>query len=314
MIEIPVTEDVSGVHMTDIDMKCEAATGIIPLKDVPGSKCTTFSIGGRIARWCELDSVDELRLLLSFLDGEGERYRLIGAGSNILIPDEGIADWIVRLGRAFKYCEKAGQSSFVVGAATGLMSLSRALSDDGFSGLEFASGIPGTVGGAIAMNAGAHGSCMADLVSRIRILGPDGEIADLEAKDVAFSYRSCSLPKGSTVLSAHLRLKEADRNDTRERRRLMLEERRSRQPLQYPSAGSVFRNPSPVRPAGRLIEEAGLKGMRVGGAEISTLHANWIINPEKKAKAAEVRELMELCRTRVFENSGLRLEPEIILW
>ncbi len=293
---------------------CEKAVGIRPLVGYPGSELTTFSIGGIVPYYLNVDSVDELKALLVFFRERGISYRVLGNGSNLLIPDDGINEWVLHLGRAFRFSEQAGEASFIVGAATSLMTLSRRFSDDGYSGIEFAAGIPGSVGGAVRMNAGAHGSSMGEIVKSMRVLCSSGEIIEIERKDIAFCYRDSGLEEGTIVLSAEIKLAGSDKAVTRRRRREMLAERKVRQPLRYASAGSTFKNPAPDKPAGMLIERAGLKGHRIGGAEVSQMHANWIINPDKQALASDVKKLIELCRRRVHDVSGLTLEPEIIMW
>lgn len=293
---------------------CEKAVGIRPTVDYPGSELTTFAIGGSIPFYLDVDSVDELKALLVFFKERGISYRVLGNGSNLLIPDEGITSWILHLGRAFRFSEKTGESSFTAGAATPLMTISRRFSDDGYSGLEFAAGIPGSIGGAVRMNAGAHGSCMGEIIKSVRMLIPSGEVVEVERKDLTFHYRDSGITEGTIVLSAELELAQSDKTATRRRRQEMLAERKAHQPLQFPSAGSTFRNPLPDKPAGMLIEGAGLKGYRIGGAEVSQLHANWIINPDKQATAADVKKLMELCQRRVHDLAALTLEPEVVMW
>jgi len=293
---------------------CERETGIAVKLDVPGVKLTTFAIGGPISYYCVVDSIEDLKSLLRFLKSRDEKLLMLGAGSNILIPDEGIRGLVAHLGRPFHFCEKAGSQSFVVGAASPIMSLSRMLSDDGYSGLEFAGGIPGSSGGALKMNAGAHGSSMSDIVTGARVVSDEGEVLELNKDDFGFAYRDAGLAEGTTVLSVNIKLAESDRDKTRRTRQEMLKDRRARQPLQYASAGSVFKNPSVEKPAGLMIEKAGLKGKRIGGAEISKLHANWIINPAKDAKAVDVQALMRLCKERVLDMAGIELEAEIQVW
>ncbi|NMC61968.1 MAG: UDP-N-acetylmuramate dehydrogenase [SAR324 cluster bacterium] len=293
---------------------CERETGVLLKLDVLGAKLTSFAIGGPISYYCVVDSIEDLKSLLKYLKSRSEKLLIMGAGSNILIPDEGIRGVVARLGRAFHFCQKAGPQSFVVGAASPIMSLSRMLSDEGYSGLEFAGGIPGSAGGALTMNAGAHGSSMSDIVTGARVLSADGEVLDLTKDDFRFVYRNAGLPEGMIVLSVNIELTESNREKTKRTRQEMLKERRARQPLQFASAGSVFKNPSMEKPAGLLIEKAGLKGVRIGGAEISKLHANWIINPAKDAKAVDVLALMKLCKQRVLDMAGIELEAEIKVW
>ena len=293
---------------------CERATGLTVKRDVPGARWCTFSIGGPFSFFCDVDSIEELKSLTAFLRKEGAGYRVLGGGSNLLIADEGVRDVVIKLGRAFRFLEKGEGNDYVAGASTPLMTISRSLSDAGLSGLEFAGGIPASLGGALYMNAGAHGSCMGNIVESARVMLPDGEVVEMQAHDFSFAYRHSGIPAGSIVLSMRIALVPSDRDRVQCCRREMLAERKVRQPLKYASAGSVFRNPSPETPAGMLIENAGLKGSRIGGAEISTHHANWIVNPQKTATASDVLALMELCMRTVFEVYGIRLKPEIVIW
>jgi len=194
------------------------------------------------------------------------------------------------------------------------MSLARKLSDDGFSGLEFAAGIPASIGGATFMNAGAHGSEICERIFQVRGVLPDGSQRTWRREELPWRYRWSGLPAGVTVTSIELELVEGDKATIARACSAHLSERRARQPLSMPSAGSVFKNPSPTEPAGRVLEGAGLKGHRIGGAVVSELHANWIVNPEKQATAADVAQLIDYCRSRVREHSGIELEPEVKLW
>ena len=171
-----------------------------------------------------------------------QSYRVIGAGSNLLIADSGFSDWVIKLDRGFRcYSPVSGQAAcFDVSGAMPLMTLSRELSDQGYSGLEFAGGIPAVLGGAITMNAGAHGGEMSDIVSEVEILTVDGTKEHLFPKDCGFQYRYCNLPQGSVVVAARIKLSESDPQKTKELRFKNLEYRKATQPLSLPSSGSVF--------------------------------------------------------------------------
>jgi len=218
--------------------------------------------------------------------------RIIGLGSNILCPDEGLPGLTVvttRLTKIFWEGRKV-----VVGAGYSLGRLALEAGQKGLSGLEFARGIPGTVGGAIVMNAGAHGEEIADRLVRVETLDENGQVRSWERGELQFGYRQSSLSQGYWVLQA---MKEN------------LQRRKRTQPLEFPNAGSVFRNP-PGDSAGRLIEQAGWKGKRVGGAEVSEKHANFIIN-RGNATAQDVLTLIEAIQADVLNKFGVRLEPEI---
>lgn len=281
---------------------------------VLGKTLTTFCIGGPMERFRDIESVNDLKAIILSLLASKEPYLMLGFGSNVLIPDLGIRTQVIRLGRAFRYCEKIGASRFRVGGSYPLMTLSRELSEDGFSGLEFAGGIPGSVGGAVRMNAGAHGSSISEVFVAATVLSPEAEILKLEKKDFSFAYRESGLPDASVIVEAEFELVSSSKEQTKKRRSEMLNERKARQPLQYASAGSVFRNPSPERSAGRIIEEMGLKGAKKGGAMISELHANWIINPQKDASSEDVIYLIEMCREKAIKTYGVNMRPEIKIW
>jgi UDP-N-acetylmuramate dehydrogenase len=282
--------------------------------NVPASSMTTFGIGGVLKAVVTVESVEELRAVLRLLHGEGQRVYVIGFGSNLLIADLGLQGWVVRLGAQFRAVEQSGGAEFVLGGAVSLMSVSRKLSDEGFSGLEFAAGIPASLGGAVFMNAGAHGAEIGSRIASVTGVLPDGSLHEWRGDQLPWMYRFSGLTEGLVVTSAKLKLAAGDRNAIAKACADNLTHRRKTQPLSLPSAGSVFKNPEPNRPAGLILEQAGLKGIAVGGAMVSELHANWIVNPEKRALASDVRALIELCTARVREHSGVVLHPEIKMW
>ncbi len=293
----------------------EKGAGLAAVRgDVAGSACTTFTIGGPLACLAEPQDVEQLCRLLRFLSAEKLPYRILGNGSNLLVNDAGVAECVIRLGKGFRYCREAGTGLFESGGGTSLMSLSRELSEQGIAGLEFAGGIPGSLGGAVCMNAGAHGGEMAQLLQEVEWVSADGEQVTTPASCLAFAYRHSELPAGAVVTRMQLKLAASDAAICRERRAHFLAERKARQPLTASSAGSVFRNPSPDRSAGYLIEQAGLKGRQLGGAAVSTLHANWIINPDRQASARDVLGLIGVCQEEVKAKFGVLLKPEVVLW
>ena len=281
---------------------------------VLGSTLTTLAIGGPLAALVTVESHQELGAVLRLLAAEGQAVRVLGFGSNCLIDDRGLDCWILRLGSGFKSLDVRPNGLVTVGAAASLMSVARKLSDEGFSGLEFAAGIPASLGGAAFMNAGAHGSELCDRLATIHGILPDGREATWSRGELSMRYRSSGLQPGVVVTTVTLQLEPGDRADISRVCSENLAERRARQPLALASAGSVFKNPAPDVPAGRLIEAAGLKGARVGGAVVSELHANWIVNPERRATAQDVLKLMSLCQERVRESCGVELEAEVRLW
>lgn len=281
---------------------------------VLGATLTTFAIGGPLAALVTVESAAELSILLRELAAEGQPVRVLGFGSNCLIDDRGLDQWVVRLGAGFKGLSIRHDGVVSVGAAASLMSVARKLSDEGFSGLEFAAGIPASLGGAVCMNAGAHGAELCNRVVSVQGVLATGAPITWSRSDLPWRYRHSGLPAGAVVTGVTLQLEPGDRAKISQLCSENLAERRARQPLALASAGSVFKNPSPEAPAGRLLESAGLKGKRVGGAMVSELHANWIVNPERRATAKDVLALMDLCQARVRECCGVELEPEVRLW
>ena len=283
-------------------------------QDVPASTLTTFAIGGPLRGVVTVESVDELRSLLELLRSERQRVRVLGFGSNLLVADEGVDGWIVRLGAQFRLVKRRGDGEFTLGGAASLMAVSRKISEEGFSGLEFAAGIPASLGGAAFMNAGAHGAEIGARVVSIEGVLSDGTVHCWEGSDLPWRYRFSGLPEGVVVTNVKLKLTAGDRAAIAKACADNLAHRRATQPLSLPSAGSVFKNPAPDRPAGLVLEKVGAKGLSVGGATVSELHANWIVNREKIASAGDVRRLIELCSSRVHEQTGIVLHPEIKIW
>lgn len=276
--------------------------------DCPMGPYTSFRTGGRVEALCEVQDLRLLKAVLSLARREGIPYLVVGKGSNLLVKDGGLKGMALLLkGELRNVEEKGGQVR--AGAGLGIAELLRFCSRRGLSGLEFLAGIPGTVGGAVAMNAGAWGKSTGEVVTAVEILTADGEEKTLDRSGLRFEYRKTALPMGSVVVRAHFQVAEDLPEALRERIRDYIERRRLRQPLDYPNAGSVFKNP-PHDYAGRLIETVGLKGRRIGGAMISEKHANVIVNVGG-ASAQDILALMELARQRVKEQTGVHLEPEI---
>ncbi len=282
---------------------------------VKGAELSTFKIGGPLSLLIGPRSAQETVAVFSALATAQLKALVLGEGSNLLIPDEGVNSPVVRpRGRTLEIKENAVE----VEVGYPLMSLSRQLSEAGLSGLEFAGGIPGAVGGAVFMNAGAHNGCFADIIEWIEIATADG-ISRIPGKELPWRYRHSGISEilGSTpgaVVKARLRLKSCDPVVSQELRAKHLAERRLRQPLQAASAGSVFRNPRDTLSAGAVIERCGLKSSAIGGALVSPLHANWIINPERRATAADVSNLINRVKSVVMGETGVELREEIVKW
>lgn len=282
-------------------------------KGCVGRDCTTISIGGELEWLVETESRTGLSQLLKYLASEGKPFRVLGFGSNVLIPDSGLRGVTLSLGMSFRSLEDLSGGRFRIGAARGLMRLARELSSAGWSGLEFAGGIPGSLGGGVKMNAGAHGASLGDCVETVELCAADGEFFELSASELQFGYRSAQLPEGAVVVSAVIKLKDGKGDDPKKRMSEYLAYRKRTQPLRLPSFGSVFQNPEGGF-AGELLERNGLKGVAAGGAQFSDLHANWIVNPKKSAAYQDVRNLMNEGKSRAFDSDGVALREEVVDW
>lgn len=279
-------------------------------RDEPMYRHTSFRVGGRADVLVTCFSEDELSALLRMLDETGERHMLIGNGSDLLFSDEGYRGVLVTLGGDFEKIEVSDTTIFA-GSAALLSRVSSSACEASLAGIEFAGGIPGSIGGAMYMDAGAYGGEMKDIVRSVRLMAPDGsKVFERTNEEMKFGYRHSSIQEdGSIVISAELQLTRGDRKAIREKMTELNEKRNSKQPVNFPSAGSTFKRPAGGY-AAALIEEAGLKGETVGGAEVSTKHSGFIIN-RGGATCADILELMDRVETRVYENSGIKLEPEV---
>ena len=294
-------------------------TGVVRGKiqwDAPLSAWTTYRIGGPADALVTLLDVEDLQEVLKFCRLEELRWKLLGRGSNILAADEGFGGIVIVLGEGFKYIgrdpERDQGSNWVKsGAGVGLARLSSWCADSGLSGFEFASGIPGTVGGGVVMNAGAWGRSMADVIRSIELVDHD-KIEIISEKHLNFSYRTCRVlagRKNAVVMGVTMSFKTAAPEQIKETIRTLKEKRKERQPYGQPNCGSVFRNPEEIS-AGKLIDEAGLKGRRIGDAAVSEKHANFIVNCGQ-ASAHDVLALIDEIKERVMQTSGVELIPEV---
>ncbi len=279
--------------------------------DVPMSRYTTFRAGGKAEAAYKAEDPDGLRQMIGMLVEAGIPYMVLGTGSNILVKNGGIEGVLIILGGVFGSIEYPGgkETRVLAGAGLRLGRLIDFCTGRGLSGMEFLSGIPGTLGGALAMNSGSGGSEMRDIVGEITILTKECEIDCRPGSGLRFRYRGLDLDPGDIILNASLNLAHDDPASIRERVISCISERKEKFPLNLPSAGSVFRNPDKGY-AGKLIEEAGLKGKAIGGAMISRKHANFIVNTGN-ASASDISALMELARTRVKAKFDIELVPEI---
>lgn len=282
--------------------------------NVLGRALTTFAIGGACRAVVTVVDQHELQKVLEVLHSANQPVVILGFGSNVLIPDDGINSWIIRLGGEFKNVRAMSSSRFVFGAAASLIRESRRLSQEGYSGLEFAAGIPGSFGGGVFMNAGAHGAELGERVALVRGMFRDGRLCEFKGHEVSWVYRTAGLPPNFFVTEVVLELTSGDPQSIHAECRKNLAHRKATQPLTVPSAGSVFKNPSVALSAGKALEDAGLKGRRIGEVFVSELHANWIVNPSKNGSSRDVQALIELCIVEVKKHVGIALEPEVRLW
>ncbi|MDB9822726.1 UDP-N-acetylmuramate dehydrogenase [Deltaproteobacteria bacterium] len=304
-------------HITNFTMNKKQQSelaGIVPDGiefNCPMDQYTTFRAGGKAEVICFPSELETLSRVVSYLHNENIPCLILGNGSNVLVKDNGIEGVVIVLKGRLAAVEKMGDRGEILLAGGGL-SIAKLLSYsgiEGFSGLEFLAGIPGTVGGAVFMNAGAFGWEIGSTVQEIRIVTGKGEPSLVAGSQLNFSYRGSSLPKRAVIHGVKFKLHKEHKDKINGRIADYLKKRKKSQPLDFPSAGSVFRNP-PGDHAGRLIEEAGLKGTRIGGAMISPMHANFIVNTGG-AKAEHIIALMDLARGKVREETGIDLEPEI---
>ncbi|MDA1009872.1 MAG: UDP-N-acetylmuramate dehydrogenase [Chloroflexi bacterium] len=283
------------------------------LPDEPMAKHTYLRLGGPAAYFGIPDDAEALDRMLAWARDVDLAVRIAGGGSNVLVSDEGVRALVISLRRVCGTVVFADDGSVHAGAGVMLPALARQAAERGLSGMEFAIGIPGSVGGALQTNAGiGDGRCVAEIVRRVDVLR-DGRRLTLARDEIRFEYRNSSLREAhDLVLGAEFMLSPGVREEIEAEMRRLLEARQASQPTSEPNAGSVFRNPQGDY-AGRLIEGAGCKGLRIGGAQVSTLHANFITQ-DGTAKTADVVELMTTVQARVRAQFGIALVPEIEWW
>ena len=280
--------------------------------DEPMSRHTSFRVGGPAKRMAFPASGEQLVLLLDRARECGARPLVIGNGTNLLAPDEGLDRLVIATSAGLNRLEPGTQpDTLTAEAGVSLARLADFACKQGLTGLEFAHGIPGTVGGAVCMNAGAYDGEMKQVIERVTVLFPEEGIKTLSCGEMDFSYRHSLLSDhpDAVVLRATFRLVPGDRETIRARMRELMARRKASQPLEYPSAGSTFKRPAGYF-AGTLIESSGLKGLTVGGAQVSEKHAGFVINTGT-ATAADVLAVIRQVQDRVYAEKGVRLEPEV---
>lgn len=274
----------------------------------PMSRHTTFRTGGPADLLVQPEA-EQIAPILEVCRNEEIPWTVIGNGSNLLVGDGGIRGVVLEIGKQMSDVVIEG-TVITAGAGAMLSSIaSRAAAAD-LTGMEFASGIPGSLGGAVVMNAGAYGGEMKDILQKVIVLTPDGTVQTLSVEELELSYRHSIIPeKGYLVISAVLKLQPGSADEIQSIMDDLKEKRVSKQPLEYPSAGSTFKRPEGYF-AGKLIQDAGLRGFRVGGAQVSEKHCGFIINRDQ-ATSTDICQLMQQVSEIVYEKFGVRLEPEV---
>ena len=279
------------------------------LVDEPMNRHTTFRVGGCADFFVMPRSVEEIQDVLSLCVQENMPYYILGNGSNLLVSDKGYRGLILQI---FKEMNQIEVRSATVKAQAGalLSKIGAAAYEAGLTGFEFASGIPGAAGGAVVMNAGAYGGEMKDILESVTVITPEGELLTLSNEELELGYRTSIVArKGYIVVEAIFRLQNGDKKEIRARMDELKQQRTSKQPLEYPSAGSTFKRPEGYF-AGKLIQDAGLRGFQVGGAQVSEKHCGFVIN-KHEATAADIAELIRRVSDKVKAQFGVELEPEV---
>lgn len=287
----------------------------------PMSQHTSIRLGGPADVFLRPRDQEGLSRVLQIAREEGLPCLILGSGSNLLVRDHGIRGFVVSLGECCNTCRIVSESGEGVdvqaGAGLGITAFVHFTRDHSLTGMEALIGIPGTMGGAMVMNAGARGTEIADLIREMTIMDSGGQMRVIPREDLEFGYRTLKLPRSSVVLGGIFRLSKGEPQEIRNRIREYQKIRVETQPLNFPNVGSVFKNPQPTRKnevtstAARLIEEAGLKNIRVGGARVSERHANFIIREKEEATSRDVVVLINLIRDKVKESTGILLETEV---
>ncbi|CRK80577.1 UDP-N-acetylmuramate dehydrogenase [Neobacillus massiliamazoniensis] len=279
-------------------------------KNEPLANHTTIKIGGPADLYIEPSSVIHLKMVMEVIRKHRINWRAIGRGSNLLVSDKGIEGAVIKLGSGLDTLTING-TEITVGGGYSLVSLSTLISKKGLTGLEFASGIPGSVGGAVYMNAGAHGSDISKILKRAHILFEDGSFEWLSNEEMEFTYRTSVLQikRPGIVVEAVFELAAGDRDEIVSQMQKNKDYRKETQPWNFPCAGSIFRNPLPHY-AGKLIEVAGLKGFSIGGAKISDMHGNFIVNAGN-ATAGDVLALIEHVKDTIYQLYEIKIETEV---
>lgn len=278
------------------------------IKNEPLSRHTTFKIGGKAKYFFKPANADDISSIIRYCKKNNEKYIVIGNGSNILFPDEGYEGIVIQIFDRMKKVMVEGCRLYAQAGAT-LAYIAAIAKDNELTGMEFAAGIPGTAGGAAVMNAGAYGGELKDIVEYVDILETTGEVRRYSCKEMQFGYRTSVIDSEKIVLGVGLILKEGNRQDIEQEMDRLRHARFTKQPLDLPSAGSTFKRPEGYY-AAKLIEDAGLKGLKHGGAMVSDKHAGFVVN-WNNATCRDVLELIDIIRDTVLDKFGVLLIPEV---
>ena len=293
-------EFVTLLQMADIDLK----------QGEPMCRHTSFQIGGPVAVMAFPNSPEQVGEILKIARRYEITPMILGAGSNILAPDEGLDTVVIELRTAMNQVEERSKGEFEAQAGAAMARLATFAMERGCTGLEFAHGIPGTVGGGVYMNAGAYGGEMCQVVTGVTAMDREGNLLEIPADKLDLSYRhSRFMNEDLVILSVRVKLEKGDREEIRAKMAELMTRRRTSQPLELPSAGSTFKRPA-TGYAAAMIEASGLKGLRVGDAQVSEKHAGFVVN-RGRATCKDVLQLMEQVQNRVEQDTGVRLEPEV---
>ena len=292
----------------------EALKGNVPSENIRlrerMSEHTTFRIGGEADCFIELENKEQLLKVQKYLTAIEEPFFILGNGSNLLVSDEGYRGVILQIGRKMSQIRVEG-SRMIAGAGALLSQVAKAALAHGLTGLEFACGIPGTVGGGVVMNAGAYGGEMSQVVTEVTVTSRDGEVLLLDNESMEFGYRTSTIKNHPFVVTeVAFELEGGDRQLIQEKMEDLAARRREKQPLEYPSAGSTFKRPEGYF-AGELIMKAGLRGFQIGGARVSDKHCGFVVNTGR-ATAADVKDVVDEIRERVKDIFHVELQPEIV--
>ena len=292
----------------------EYLESVVPAENIlleePMHKHTTFRVGGPAEVFVTVENSKQLEKIIKYLNLVERPYFILGNGSNLLVGDKGYRGVIIRLGGDFNHLTVEG-TLLTAGASVLLSAAARAAMENGLAGMEFASGIPGSVGGGVKMNAGAYDGEMRNIVESVQVMYKDGSILDLDNETMEFGYRNSVIKnRPYVVLQVSMRLQEGDREAILARMNELTARRKEKQPLEYASAGSTFKRPE-GHFAGKLIMDSGMRGARIGGARVSEKYCGFVIN-DGTAVAADIAELIQEVIETVKEKFGVTLEPEVI--